>query len=171
MTVWYTAFRRVRIIIQYKYLSRAKSEALVNRRILTNKKIKSCNYKRRRQWGWQQNQPDRIQLSISCPNGGKAGIQGILTSKPRPWQGLPSFYWPRAPPGSGPSWHFQQRRTGRKYSPERFKMAGVSKSGACANGDKEGKILLNIPENMPVASFWFVFTNEITWCLFSFCFY
>ena len=47
------------------------------------------------------------------------------------------------------------------------KMAGVI-AGVGVVRRETKKVRFNIlPENMPLACFWFVFTNEITWCLFS----
>lgn len=101
------------------------------------------------------NKINRSNAAINVlPQRGEGGHTRDIDIEASPVTGAAELLLTQSSPGVGPFWHFQKRRTGRKYSPERSKMAGVSKSGA--NGDKEGKILLNTPENMPVASFWFV---------------
>ena len=118
-----------------------------------------------------------------APMGGRAGIQGVLTSKRRPWQGLRSFYWPRAPVRVRLFGIFSRGGLGERIARSvvgtscmghilyRFsthsKMAGVI-AGVGVVRRETKKVRFNIlPENMPLACFWFVFTNEITWCLFS----
>ena len=123
------------------------------------------------------------------PTGGRAGIQGVLASKCRPWQGLLSFYWPRAPARVRLFGIFSREGLGERIAQSvvgtscighmLYRLSTHSKMAGVIAGVSEGvvqtetkKVRFNIlPENMPLACFWFVFTNEITWCLFSFSFY
>lgn len=76
------------------------------------------------------NKINRSNAAINVlPQRGEGGHTRDIDIEASPVTGAAELLLTQGSPGVGPFWHFQKRRTGRKYSPERSKMAGVSKSG------------------------------------------
>ena len=104
-----------------------------------------------------------------APMGGRAGIQGVLTSKRRPWQELRSFYWPRAPVRVRLFGIFSREGLGERITRSvvgtscmghiLYRFSTHSKMAGLIAGVGVVKVRFNIlPENMPLACFWFVFS-------------
>ena len=97
-----------------------------------------------------------MQLSMSSPNGGRAGIQGLLTSMSCPCLGQVSNYWHNGLPRGREYWHFWWLGKGNR--------SHTWRTGPWAHWKGYRMVFASICKN---ASSAFIFCEREQWSIFS----